>query len=149
MGKRTVLRMRILLIGAGGVGSAFCAIAARRDFFDGIVVCDYDETRAKAAAKSVTDQRLSSAHVDASSAESVATLVRKHGITHVMNTVDQRFVMPIFDGALAGGADYLDMAMSLSKPHPDESYRLTGVKLRDEQFAVEDRWRVVHHRTLQ
>ena len=33
--------MRILLVGAGGVGSAFCAIAARRDFFESVVVADY------------------------------------------------------------------------------------------------------------
>ena len=30
--------MRILLVGAGGVGGAFTAIAARRDFFEAIVV---------------------------------------------------------------------------------------------------------------
>jgi saccharopine dehydrogenase-like NADP-dependent oxidoreductase len=132
--------MRILLIGAGGVGSAFCAIAARRRFFDSIVVCDYDEARAKAAAESVSDGRFSSAQVDASSAQSVADLVRAHDITHVMNAVDPRFVMPIFEGALDGGADYLDMAMSLSKPHPDEPYKLTGVKLGDDQFAAGDRW---------
>ena len=118
-----------------------CAIAARRDFFDTVVVCDYDESRARAAAKAVGDDRFSSARVDASSVQSVAQLVREHQITHVMNAVDPRFVMPIFDGALAGDADYLDMAMSLSKPHPDEPYRLTGVKLGDEQFAMEDRWR--------
>jgi saccharopine dehydrogenase-like NADP-dependent oxidoreductase len=57
-----------------------------------------------------------------------------------MNAVDPRFVMPIFNGALAGGADYLDMAMSLSARHPDKPYELTGVKLGDEQFAVEDQW---------
>ncbi len=140
--------MRILLIGAGGVGSAFCAIAARRDFFDGMVVCDYDTTRAQEAAKSVSDPRFSSARVDASSAQSVADLVREHEITHVMNAVDPRFVMPIFDGALAGGADYLDMAMSLSKPHPEEPYRLTGVKLGDEQFAVKDQWRAASRLAL-
>ena len=44
-------------------------------------------------------------------------------ITHVMNAVDPRFVMPIFDGALAGGADYLDMAMCLSRPHPERAVR--------------------------
>ena len=43
--------MRILLGGAGGVGSAFCAIATRRDFFEQIVVCDYDAARAKQAAE--------------------------------------------------------------------------------------------------
>ena len=45
--------MRILLVGAGGVGSAFCAIAVRRDFFEKLVVCDYDEARAKQAADAV------------------------------------------------------------------------------------------------
>jgi saccharopine dehydrogenase-like NADP-dependent oxidoreductase len=49
--------------------------------------------------------------------------------------------MPIFEGAFAGGAVYLDMAMSLSSPHPDEPHELTGVMLGDEQFAQEARWR--------
>ena len=30
--------------------------------------------------------------------------------------------MPLFRAALAAGAHYLDMAMSLSHPHPDEPY---------------------------
>ena len=67
-------------------------------------------------------------------------LARESGATHVMNAVDPRFVMPIFEGALAAGADYLDMAMSLSKPHPEQPYALTGVKLGDEQFAAADAW---------
>ena len=57
-----------------------------------------------------------------------------------MNAVDPRFVMPIFDGAYAGGADYLDMAMSLSHPHPERPYEETGVKLGDEQFAKAGDW---------
>ena len=57
----------------------------------------------------------------------------------MMNAVDPIFNMAIFNGAKAGGADYLDMAMSLSRRHPDKPYELTGVKLGDEQFAVADR----------
>jgi saccharopine dehydrogenase-like NADP-dependent oxidoreductase len=130
--------MKILLVGAGGVGSAFCAIAARRDFFEQLVIADFDESRAVRAA--AADPRFSAAHVDASSAESVAALCREHRITHVMNAVDPRFVMPIFDGAHAAGVDYLDMAMSLSRPHPDAPYEKCGVKLGDEQFAKADDW---------
>lgn len=133
--------MRILLVGAGGVGSAFCAIAARRDFFEQIVVADYDLARAEQAAEAVGDPRFSAARVDATSADEVSELVRSRGITHVMNAVDPRFVMPIFNGAHAGGADYLDMAMSLSVRHPDKPYELTGVKLGDEQFEAEQQWR--------
>jgi saccharopine dehydrogenase (NAD+, L-lysine-forming) len=132
--------MRILLIGAGGVGSAFCAIAARRDFFEACVVADYDEARARRAVEALGDDRFVAAQVDASSAESVAALVAEHRATHVMNAVDPRFVMGIFTGARAGGADYLDMAMSLSTPHPERPYEQVGVKLGDEQFAVADDW---------
>ncbi|MEU5786651.1 saccharopine dehydrogenase C-terminal domain-containing protein [Micromonospora purpureochromogenes] len=131
--------MRILLVGAGGVGSAAVAIAARRSFFETMVVADYDLGRAERAVAGHGD-RFVAAKVDASSADAVAALCREHRITHVLNAVDPRFVMPIFDGALAAGADYLDMAMSLSHPHPSRPYAETGVKLGDDQFAVADRW---------
>ncbi len=129
--------MRILLVGAGGVGAAFAAIAERRDFYDQIVIADYDLARAETAA---TDPRFVAARVDASDAGSVEALCREYSITHVMNAVDPRFVMPIFDGAFAAGADYLDMAMSLSRPHPSSPYEHCGVKLGDEQFAKAHQW---------
>ena len=57
-----------------------------------------------------------------------------------MNAVDPVFNMSIFEGPSPAGADYLDMAMSLSKPHPEAPYEKTGVKLGDEQFADADEW---------
>ncbi len=133
--------MRILVVGAGGVGSAAVGIAARRDFFDAMVVADYDPRRAASAiAPHAGDGRFSAAQIDASSAAAVTALAREHGVTHVLNAVDPRFVMPIFDGAFAAGADYLDMAMSLSRPHPESPYEKTGVMLGDEQFAKSGEW---------
>ncbi|MGH8892908.1 MAG: saccharopine dehydrogenase family protein [Actinomycetes bacterium] len=133
--------MRVLLVGAGGVGSAAVGIAARRDFFDRMVVADYDVRRAeRAVAAHLGDRRFATAEVDASSADAVSALCREHAVTHVLNAVDPRFVMPIFDGAFAAGADYLDMAMSLSRPHPDAPHELTGVKLGDDQFAKAGDW---------
>jgi saccharopine dehydrogenase-like NADP-dependent oxidoreductase len=132
--------MRVLLIGAGGVGTAVVRIAARRGFFERFVVADHDEARAQAAVASVADGRFHAACIDASDAEAVAVLARAEGATHVLNAVDPRFVMPIFDGAFAAGADYLDMAMSLSRPHRERPYEEVGVKLGDEQFAAAERW---------
>jgi saccharopine dehydrogenase (NAD+, L-lysine-forming) len=133
--------VKVLVVGAGGVGSAAVGIAARRDFFSSMVVADYDVGRAqRAIASHADDGRFVAAQVDASSAAAVAELCREHAITHVLNAVDPRFVMPVFEGAFAAGADYLDMAMSLSKPHPDAPHEQTGVKLGDEQFAVADAW---------
>ncbi|MEO8107478.1 MAG: saccharopine dehydrogenase C-terminal domain-containing protein [Actinomycetes bacterium] len=132
--------MRILLVGAGGVGGAVVPIAARRSFFEILVVADYDRSRAERAVAQVDDGRFVADQVDASNAESVAELARRHQVTHVLNAVDPRFVLPIFNGAFAAGADYLDMAMSLSFPHPTDPYQQTGVKLGDEQFAVANKW---------
>jgi saccharopine dehydrogenase-like NADP-dependent oxidoreductase len=134
--------MRILVVGAGGVGAAFAPIAARRDFYEQVVFADYDEGRARA----VVDRydggtgRFRAAQVDASDAAAVASLATSVGATHVLNAVDPRFVMPIFDGTFEAGATYLDMAMSLSHPHPEEPYAKPGVKLGDEQFAKADAW---------
>ena len=134
--------MKILVVGAGGVGASFAPIAARRDFYEHIVFADYDEGRAQ----SVVDRydggtgRFSAAQVDASDASAVAELCRQGGITHVLNAVDPRFVMPIFDGAHDAGVTYLDMAMSLSHAHPDKPYELPGEKLGDAQFAKAGDW---------
>jgi saccharopine dehydrogenase (NAD+, L-lysine-forming) len=133
--------MRVLLVGAGGVGAAAAGIAARRDFFDGFVVADYDADRAGKVVARLGDNRFAADRVDASSADAITELCRAHRITHVLNAVDPRFVMPVFSGAFAAGADYLDMAMSLSRPDPELPYERTGVKLGDEQFAAADAWR--------
>jgi len=133
--------MRILVIGAGGVGTAAVAIAARRGFFEHLIVADYDAARvAHALAQVPGDARFSGARVDASSVDSVAALIREHRVSHVLNAVDPRFVMPIFDACQAAGADYMDMAMSLSHPHPDRPYEESGEKLGDRQFARAGEW---------
>src|SRR5690349_16481695 len=137
--------MRILMIGAGGVGDAAARIAVERDFFERFVVADYDPGRARATVAAATarragESRFVAAQVDASDEAAVAALAREHQATHVFNAVDPRFVMPIFRGALAAGCGYLDMAMSLSQRHPDEPYAKAHVKLGDEQFAMAGEW---------
>jgi len=132
--------MRVLLVGAGGVGGSIALIAARRDFFELMVVADYDAARAAEVAASASDPRFLPAQVDASDSAAVSELLTEHRCDVLMNATDPRFVMPLFRAALAGGANYLDMAMSLSKPHPTEPYAQTGVKLGDEQFALADDW---------
>jgi saccharopine dehydrogenase-like NADP-dependent oxidoreductase len=123
--------MRVLAIGAGGVGTSAALIAARRDFFEAWVVSDYDVARANAVVERLGDDRFVAAQVDASSAEAVADLCRAHSITHVLNVIDPRFVMPVFEGAFQSGADYLDTAMSLSRPHPSRPYTAEAVNRGD------------------
>ncbi|MFB9530021.1 saccharopine dehydrogenase family protein [Nonomuraea roseola] len=133
--------MRILLVGAGGVGSAVVPIAARRDFFEHIVVADSKQDRAAEAAAKAGDARFSAIQLDASDRAAVVAALREHRCDVLFNAVDPRFTMPLFEAALEAGAHYLDMAMSLSRPHPRAPYELTGVKLGDEQFAKDAEWR--------
>jgi saccharopine dehydrogenase-like NADP-dependent oxidoreductase len=138
--------MRILVIGAGGVGNAIAKIAARRDFFERMIVSDFDISRAERlvawieAKHGPQDGRFIAAQIDASDPGAVEALARQHGVTHVMNAVEPKFVPTVFTGALAAGADYLDMAMSLSEPHPSNPLEETGVKLGDDQFAQAPDW---------
>jgi saccharopine dehydrogenase-like NADP-dependent oxidoreductase len=132
--------MRILIVGAGGVGTSAALIAARRDFFEHIVIADYDLERAKAVVQRVQDPRFSAAQVDAADPAAVTALCRHTAISHVLNVVDPRYVESIFDGAFAAGANYLDTAMSLTTPHPTDPYSKTHVKLGDYQFDRHEQW---------
>ena len=129
--------MRILLVGAGGVGTAFARIAARRRFAE-LVVADYDLGRAQRAA--AASDRFSAVRLDARDEQAVADLLTAHSADALMNATDPRFVMPLYRAALRTSTNYLDMAMSLSHPHQDAPYSHTGVKLGDEQFALADAW---------
>jgi saccharopine dehydrogenase (NAD+, L-lysine forming) len=129
--------MRILLVGAGGVGSALARIAARRPFAE-LVVADYDLSRAQRAA--AARDGYEAVQLDARDELATAELLTQRGCDALMNATDPRFVMPLFRAALSAGVHYLDMAMSLSHPDPDDPYRKTGVKLGDDQFAMARQW---------
>ncbi|OQR61189.1 ATP-binding protein [Streptomyces maremycinicus] len=133
--------MRVLLVGAGGVGTAITRIAARRPFFEALVVADYDPARAAAAVAALDgDDRFHAERVDAGDEAAVAALLARHRCDVLLNATDPRFVMPLFHAARAAGATYVDMAMSLSRPHPDRPYEECGIRLGDAQFAEADDW---------
>jgi saccharopine dehydrogenase-like NADP-dependent oxidoreductase len=133
--------MRVLLIGVGTVGEAIARLSAERDWCEAMVFADYDESRARILADALGGApRFPAAQIDARDASAVAELVRSHRVDLVMNAVDPQLVMPIFRGALEAGTHYMDMAMSLSKPHPDRPFELPGLKLGDEQFAMAGEW---------
>ena len=134
--------MRVLLIGVGTVGEAIARISAQADWCEAMILADYDESRARALADSLGDpERFPAIRIDARDAASVTEAARAHKADLVMNAVDPQFVMPIFRGALEADAHYMDMAVSLSKPHPNRPFERPGVKLGDEQFAMDDAWK--------
>jgi saccharopine dehydrogenase-like NADP-dependent oxidoreductase len=132
--------VRVLVIGAGGVGAAAVSVAARRDVFEWVVLADVDAKRARAAVDRTGDPRFAAAAVDASDPVAIAELARAENADAILNAVDPRFNPAIFAAAFDAGCTYLDMAMTLSEPHPERPYEETGVKLGDAQFAAAERW---------
>ncbi|HUP32706.1 MAG TPA: saccharopine dehydrogenase C-terminal domain-containing protein [Gaiellaceae bacterium] len=125
--------MRILVVGAGGVGAAVASVAQRRDFLERMVLADVDADRARVAVERAGDPRFAAAAVDASDPEAIVALARAERADAILNAVDPRFNPAIFQAAFDAGCTYLDMAMTLSNAE-------TGEKLGDAQFAVAERW---------
>jgi saccharopine dehydrogenase-like NADP-dependent oxidoreductase len=138
--------MKILLVGAGGVGNSLAKLLATRSFYEKVVVTDYELSRAEGVLDWI-EQRFPSARerfvadvIDASKPEVVTEVAQRHGASIVMNAVEPGFVQSIFDGALAADCDYMDMAMSLSIAHPTDPYNQPGIKLGDWQFEKAHEW---------
>ena len=134
--------MRILVVGAGGVGTAIAAVAQRRSFFERLTLADVDPARAERAVERLGEpDRFGAARVDASDAAAVVALAREEHADVVLNATDPRFNPQIFAAAFEARCTYVDMAMTLSRPHPKRPYEEAYVKLGDEQFAEDGRWR--------
>jgi saccharopine dehydrogenase (NAD+, L-lysine-forming) len=133
--------VRVLVVGAGGVGAAFAAIAQRREVFSQVVLADVALERARATVERLGEpDRFTAERVDASSREQLVELIARVQPDAVLNACDPRFNEPIFAACHDARVTYLDMAMTLSHPHPERPYELTGEMLGDKQFAREQQW---------
>ncbi len=133
--------MKVLLVGVGGVGEAIAQIAKPRPWLEQMVLADYNLERAREIqAKLGDDRRFPVEFIDASKQGEIENLARKYGVDVIMNAVDPIFNKQIFDAAYNVGATYLDMAMTLSEPHPTDPFNQSGVKLGDYQFDRSADW---------
>jgi saccharopine dehydrogenase (NAD+, L-lysine-forming) len=133
--------MKVLVVGAGGVGAAFAGIAQRRPVFSEVVLADISPARAQAAADRLGEpDRLRAESVDASDRASVAELIARVAPDAVLNATDPRFNEQIFEAAFETRVTYLDMAMTLSHPHPQLPYELPGEMLGDKQLEQSESW---------
>ena len=132
--------MRILVVGAGGVGSAAATVASRRRIFERVAVADIELERARTVVAGLGDDRFSAIAVDASDEHALGAAIAETGADALLNATDPRFNPQIFEAAFIAGCTYLDMAMTLSSPHPDRPYEEPHVKLGDAQFAEHERW---------
>jgi saccharopine dehydrogenase-like NADP-dependent oxidoreductase len=133
--------MRVLVAGAGGVGTAIAVAAGSSEGLDHIVLADLDEGRAQRAVAALDEHRFSGVPLDASDRGAVSELARAEQIDVIVNACDPRLNPAVFGAAFDAGCHYIDMAMTLSEPHPERPYEMPGRMLGEEQFAASDRWK--------
>jgi saccharopine dehydrogenase (NAD+, L-lysine-forming) len=133
--------MKVLLVGVGGVGEAIAAIAAPREWAKQIVLADYNLGRAQEVQEKLGDKkRFPVERVDANHQDQIISLAKKYKVDLIMNACDPSFNKPIFDAAYNYGSNYMDMAMTLSEPHPTDPFNKCGIKLGDYQFKLAKQW---------
>lgn len=133
--------MKVLLIGAGGVGEAIAAIAKQKPWLQKMVLADYNLERVKEVQAKLGDpNRFPGEWVDAGKQDQIEELAKKHHVDLIMNACDPSFNVPIFEAAFQTGCHYMDMAMTLSEPHPEKPFEKCGIKLGDYQFERAAQW---------
>ena len=133
--------MKVLLVGTGGVGEAIARIAKDHTWVEQVVLTDYSRDRLKEVQDKLGDaKRFPTEWIDARNQEMIEKLAKQYKVNLIMNACDPSFNEPIFDAAYNVGCTYMDMAMTLSWPHPDDPYHHPGVKLGDYQFERAKKW---------
>ena len=133
--------MKVLVIGAGGVGEALAQMAKPRAWVEQMVLADYNLERAKEVQAKLGDKtRFPVEFIDASKQDEIEALARKYEVNLIMNAVDPVYNEKIFDAAFNVGVNYMDMAMTLSKPHPEDPFNKSYIKLGDYQFEKSKKW---------
>ena len=112
--------MRILVVGAGGVGGAAAAIARRRGVLRAHRARRHlDRPRARPRSRARATTRASAPpQVDASDRRRSSRSPRAERADVILNACDPRLNPPIFAAAFDAGCTYLDMAMTLSRRIP-------------------------------
>ncbi|HET7143028.1 MAG TPA: saccharopine dehydrogenase C-terminal domain-containing protein [Anaerolineales bacterium] len=133
--------MKVLLVGVGGVGEAIAAIAKPHKWLEQMVLADYNVKRAEEVRKKLGgNERFPVEFLDAGSQKQIEELAKKYQVDLIMNSVDPIYNKQIFDAAYNVGATYMDMAMTLSEPHPTDPFNKPGIKLGDYQFDKAKDW---------
>jgi len=133
--------MKALLVGVGGVGEAIAVFGQRQPWIKQVVLCDYNLDRALEVQGKLEDKgRFPVEWIDASHQDQIEALARKYHVDLIHNAVDPVYNESIFDAAFAYGCTYMDMAMTLSEPHPTDPFHQPGIKLGDYQFERAEKW---------
>ncbi len=123
---------KLLIIGAGGVGTVVAHKAAKNPIFTDILLATRTKSKADEIAKAVGGGRIRTAHVDADNVAEMVALMREFKPDLALNVALPYQDLPIMDACLEAGVSYLDTANYEPKDEAKYEYKW--------QWAYKDRF---------
>ena len=121
--------MKVLVLGAGAVGTVSALRFARRPVFRQLVIADAVPGRAQALADRINDPRVRGITLDAAREDLVLQAIRETGTTLVLNAALPVTNLVVMRACLEAGADYIDLASGGTEAD--------GIPKLEDQFALE------------
>ena len=101
---------KVLIIGAGGVGTVVAHKVAKDDVFTDIMLASRTKSKCDQIANAIGGDRIKTAEVDADNVEALVTLMRSFEPDLVINVALPYQDLTIMDACLECGVNYLDTA---------------------------------------
>jgi saccharopine dehydrogenase (NAD+, L-lysine-forming) len=121
--------VKVLVLGAGAVGTVSALKFAKEAVLEKLVIADAVSARASLLADRLNDSRVSAASLDAGDRAAVASVIRQHGITLVLNAALPATNLDVMRACLDAGSDYIDLASGGTDAD--------GIPKIDDQFALD------------
>ena len=132
--------MKVLMLGAGAVGTVSALKFVQDAMLVQLVIADAVSARASLLADRLSDPRVSFRRLDAGDRVAVANEIRETGTTIVLNAALPATNLVVMRACLDAGADYIDLA---SGGTDDD-----GIPKLDDQFALDAEFRAAGRMAL-
>ncbi len=121
--------MKVLVLGAGAVGTVSALKFAKEAVLEKLVIADTVSARASHLADRLNDSRISAICLDAGDRAAVAHAIRQTGTTLVLNAALPATNLDVMRACLDAGCDYIDLASAGTDAD--------GIPKMDDQFALD------------
>ncbi|HET6779123.1 MAG TPA: saccharopine dehydrogenase C-terminal domain-containing protein [Gemmatimonadales bacterium] len=121
--------MRVLVLGAGAVGTVSALKFIKEAVLEKLVIADAVSARASLLADRLNDPRVSALQLDAGDSTAIAGAVRQTGTTLLLNAALPATNLAVMRACLAAGCDYIDLASAGTDAD--------GIPKMDDQFALD------------
>ncbi len=121
--------MKVLVLGAGAVGTVSALKFAQEAMLEKLVIADAVSARASLLADRLNDPRVTAIGLNARDRAALVAAIRRSGITIVLNAALPATNLDVMRACLEAGCDYIDLASAGTDAD--------GIPKIDDQFALD------------